>query len=149
MRILLIASTGGHLAQLLALGDAWADHDRHWVTFRKADAEAALAGERVTWAFHPTTRNAGNAIRNQFLAAAVLLRRRPDVVVSTGAGVAVPFFILARLLRIRTLYLEVFDRIDQSTLTGRLVYPLTDRFCVQWEEQRAVYPDGILVGRAL
>lgn len=149
MRLLLVASTGGHLAQLLAVEDAWRDHHRHWVTFRKADALAALADERVTWAYHPTTRNAWNALRNQVLAVVTLLRDRPDVVVSTGAGVAVPFFVAARLLRIRTMYLEVFDRVDQPTLSGRLSYPLADAFCLQWDEQRSAYPEGVVVGRTL
>lgn len=149
MKLLLIASTGGHLAQLLSLEEAWQGHDRRWVTFRKADAEAALAGEPVVWAYHPTTRHAGNALRNLVLAVRTLVGWRPDVVVSTGAGVAVPFFVIARVLRIRTLYVEVFDRIDQRTLTGRMVYPMTDRFCLQWEQQRKGYPEGVVVGRAL
>lgn len=149
MKLLLIASTGGHLTQLLNLGAAWEPHDRHWVTFRKTDATSALADERVIWAHHPTTRNVPNAIRNLVLAIIVLLRHRPDVVVSSGAGVALPFFVVARVLRIRTLYIEVFERTDEASLTGRLVYPLTDRFCLQWDEQLAVYPDGIHVGRTL
>lgn len=149
MKLLLIASTGGHLTQLLNLREAWDGHDRRWVTFRKTQAESALADEAVTWAHHPTTRNLGNAVRNLVLAVAVLARHRPDVVVSSGAGVALPFFVAARIFRIRTLYLEVFERTDQPSLTGKLVYPLTDRFCLQWEEQKTLYPDGVYVGRAL
>ncbi|WP_166355380.1 PssD/Cps14F family polysaccharide biosynthesis glycosyltransferase [Phytoactinopolyspora limicola] len=149
MKLLLIASTGGHLTQLLALSDWWSQHQRRWVTFRKADAVGALAGEHVTWAYHPTTRNVGNAIRNLGLAVVTLVRHRPDVIVSTGAGVALPFFVIARLLRIRTVYIEVFDRIEQSTLTGRLCYPLSDAFGLQWEDQRAMYPDGVVIGRTL
>ncbi|MFT4288906.1 PssD/Cps14F family polysaccharide biosynthesis glycosyltransferase [Nocardioides sp.] len=149
MKVLLIASTGGHLAQLVALRPAWQDHDRHWITFDKPDARGALADERVTWAYHPTTRNLPNAIRNLGLAWRVLLRDRPDVIVSSGAGVAFPFFVVARLLRIRTVYLEVFDRIELPTLTGKLCYPLADAFALQWPEQQASYPDGVLVGRAM
>ncbi|MFC3686879.1 PssD/Cps14F family polysaccharide biosynthesis glycosyltransferase [Aquipuribacter hungaricus] len=149
MKVLLVASTGGHLAQLLAVGDAWSAHERHWVTFRKADALSALAGEKVTWAFHPTTRNAWNALRNQVLAVVTLLRDRPDVVVSTGAGVSVPFFVAARVLRVRTMYIEVFDRVDEPTLSGRLNYPLSDAFCLQWDEQLSAYPEGVVVGRTL
>lgn len=149
MRVLLVASTGGHLAQLVALSEAWEPHERHWVTFDKPDARGALEGERVSWAYHPTTRNVPNAVRNLGLAWRLLRRERPDVVVSTGAGVAFPFFVIARLLRIRTLYLEVFDRIEQPTLTGRLCYPLSDAFALQWPEQRGSYPRGVLVGRTM
>jgi len=149
MKLLLVASSGGHLAQLVALEAAWRHHDRHWVTFEKADAVSTLHDERVTWAYHPTTRNVRNALRNGVLAIRVLLRDRPDVVVSTGAGVAVPFFVVARILRVRTMYIEVIDRIDLPTLTGRIVYPMSDRFCLQWDEQHASYPDGALVGQAM
>lgn len=148
MKIMLVASTGGHLTQLLNLGTCWSDHERHWVTFRKPDAVAALQNERVTWAYFPVTRHLPNALRNLWLAIRTLRAQRPDVVVSTGAGVAFPFFVVARFLRIRTVYLEVVDRIDRPTLTGMLCYPISDRFCVQWEDQRMNYPDGTYVGAA-
>ena len=69
--------------------------------------------------------------------------------VSTGAGVALPFFVLARLRRVPTVYIEVFDRIDSPTLTGRLCRPFTTRFCVQWPEQESLYKDSIVIGPLL
>jgi UDP-N-acetylglucosamine:LPS N-acetylglucosamine transferase len=78
-----------------------------------------------------------------------LRRFRPTIVVSTGAGVAVPFFVLARFRRIKTVYVEVYDRIDLPTLTGRLCYPFSDLFLLQWEEQQRLYPKGRLIGRLL
>jgi UDP-N-acetylglucosamine:LPS N-acetylglucosamine transferase len=71
------------------------------------------------------------------------------VVVSTGAGVALPFFIAARLRGIPTVYVEVYDRIDSRTLTGRLCRPLTSLFCVQWEEQLGLYRNAQLIGELL
>src|SRR5207245_4958793 len=97
--------------------------------------------------YYPTTRNAWNALRNLWLAARILPRRRPDVVVSDGAGVAFPFFVIARLLGIKTVYIEVYDRIDSPSLTGRLCRPLTNLFLVQWEEQKRFYPQATLIGR--
>ena len=79
----------------------------HWVTFRKGDAAAQCGPDRVTWAHFPTTRNVRNALRNLGLAVRMLRRDRPDVIVSDGAGVAVPFFVAARLYRIPTVYLAV------------------------------------------
>ncbi|GAB3592715.1 UDP-N-acetylglucosamine--LPS N-acetylglucosamine transferase [Angustibacter peucedani] len=145
--LLLVASNGGHLAQLLVLRDWWSQHPRHWVSFDRPDALAALADEQVTWAHHPTTRNVPNLVRNVGVALRVLRRERPDVVVTTGAGVALPFFVLARLFGARTVYLEVYDRIEQATLTGRLCRPFTDLALVQWPEQLALYPDATVVGR--
>lgn len=146
MKLLLIASTGGHLSQLVELRPWWGAHQRQWVTFDKEDARSALAGETVHHAHHPTTRNVPNALRNARLAAGLLHRLRPDLVLSTGAGVALPFFVVARALGIRTAYLEVYDRIEAPTLTGRLCYPMSDVFLVQWPEQQRRYPESVLVG---
>lgn len=148
-RLLFVASTGGHLAQLLQLRSWWQHHDRTWVTFDKADARSTLAGEHVVHAYHPTTRHLGNLARNTLLATATLDRVRPDVVVSTGAGVAAPFFLMGRARGIPTVFLEVYDRLDSTTLTGRLCRPFSSAFCVQWPEQVRLYPGAELVGPVL
>lgn len=127
----------------------WSRYPRTWVTFDKADARSALAGEDVVHAYHPTTRNAANAARNLALARKVLADRRPALVVSTGAGVAAPFFLVAAWRRIPTLYLEVFDRVDSATMTGRMCRPLSTAFCVQWPEQLRRYPGAEYVGALL
>lgn len=138
--VLLVCSSGGHLTQLHNLRGWWQTFDRAWVTFRLPDAESLLDGERVVWAFHPTTRNIPNLLRNLRLAWRTVREERPALIVSTGAGVAVPFFLVSKILGVRTIYVEVFDRIDSRTLTGRLCYPLSDLFLVQWDEQRRGYP---------
>lgn len=148
-KLLFVGSSGGHLAQMLSMSAWWREHERSWVTFDTPDAVSALAGEDVTWAYHPTTRNPWNALRNLWLSVRTLHSNRPDVVISTGAGVALPFFITARLLRISTVYVEVYDRIDSRTLTGRLCRPITNLFCVQWEEQREFYPGATVIGPLL
>jgi UDP-N-acetylglucosamine:LPS N-acetylglucosamine transferase len=149
MRILLVSSSGGHLLQLHRLDGWWRKHERLWVTFDTADAVSMLQDEDTVWAFRPTTRNLRNLVRNTLLAWRVLRRFRPTVVVSTGAGVAFPFFVLARLRGVKTVYVEVYDRIDLPTLTGRLCYPFSDLFLLQWEEQQRFYPKGRLIGRLL
>lgn len=148
-RVLLVGSSGGHLAQLLAIAPLWTRDQRHWVTFDTADAVSQLVAEDVTWAHHPTTRNLPNLARNTALARKVIAEHRPDVIVSTGAGVAYPYFLLGRAKSIPTVYIEVYDRIDSRTVTGRLCRPLSTLFCVQWEEQRDLYPGSVLVGPLL
>jgi beta-1,4-N-acetylglucosaminyltransferase len=147
--ILLVCSSGGHLTQLYNLKGWWDRMDRVWVTFDKPDATSLLAGESVIWAYHPTTRNLWNLLRNFVLAWRTVGRLRPDIVVSTGAAVAFPFFLVAKLRGSRTVYVEVFDRMDSSTMTGRLCYPISDRFLLQWEEQKTMYPKGEVVGPLL
>ena len=98
------------------------------------------------WCYFPTNRNIKNLIKNTFLAFKVLRRERPDIIISTGAAVAIPFFYLGKLFGIKTVYIEVYDRIDKPTITGKVVYPITDLFIIQWEEQREFYPKGKLLG---
>jgi UDP-N-acetylglucosamine:LPS N-acetylglucosamine transferase len=147
--VMFVASNGGHLAQLLALRGWWSDRDRSWVCIDKPDARSQLTGERTVWAHWPTTRNIPNLIMNFGLAIKTLRRERPDVVVSTGAAVAYPFFIVARMMRIPTVFIEVYDRLDSRTLSGRLCRPISTDFLVQWPEQQALYPESVVVGPLL
>jgi beta-1,4-N-acetylglucosaminyltransferase len=148
-RVMLVCSSGGHLTQLLALRPWWQELDRSWVCFDTADAVEVLRDERMIVAHHPTTRNVPNLFRNLLLAVRSLRRERPDVIVSDGAGVAVPFFWLSRIFGARTVYLEVYDRLDSSTMTGRMVELVTDLFLVQWEEQLRSYPGAVVIGPVL
>jgi beta-1,4-N-acetylglucosaminyltransferase len=149
MRVLLGCSPGGHLRQLHVLEPWWSAHERHWITFPTGDALTLLAGEQVTHAHHPTTRNIPNLLRNLVLVFGVIRRFRPDVVVSTGAAIAVPMFVWARLFGVRTVFIEVYDRIDNPTLSARLVRPFTDLFLVQWEQQLEHHRDAVLAGQLL
>jgi UDP-N-acetylglucosamine:LPS N-acetylglucosamine transferase len=132
--ILLVASNGGHLLQLLQLADLWPQSRRHWVTFKKSDAVSLLDGETVTWAHHPTNRSIPNLIRNAGLAWRVVRGLRAKAIVSTGAGVAVPFAIVGRLFGVKVVYIESMARISSPSLTGRLIRPFASTFIVQWPE---------------
>ena len=96
--------------------------------------------------YYPSNRSAKALLFNARLAWRLLRKERPDLIVSSGAAVAVPFFYIGKLLGAKLIYLEVYDRMDSPTLTGKLVYPVADRFLVQWEEMKAVYPKAINLG---
>lgn len=146
-KICVPTSSGGHLTHMRMLMPVLNEAaDRFWVTFNKEDANSALEGERVYHCFFPTNRNIRNTIRNTLLAVRVLHREHPDLIVSSGAAIAVPFFFVGRLLGAKTVYVEVFDRVDAPTLTGRLVRRMTDLFVVQWPEMEAVYPGSVNLG---
>ena len=146
MKIGLVGSSGGHLTHLYMLKPTWEKYERFWVTFDKEDARSLLKDEKVYPCYYPTNRNIKNLIRNTFVAWKVLRKEKPDILVSSGAAVAVPFFYLGKLMGKKLIYIEVFDRVDKATLTGRLVYPITNQFIVQWEEQLQVYPKAIHLG---
>lgn len=146
MKVCMVCSSGGHLTHLYMLKPFWQDKERFWVTFDKMDAKSLLQGETLYPCYYPTNRNLKNLIKNTILAWKVLRKEKPDLIISSGAAVAVPFFYLGKLFGAKTVYIEVFDRIDASTLTGKLVYPVTDKFIVQWEEMKQVYPKAVNLG---
>lgn len=146
MKICLVGSSGGHLAHLCALESCWDGYERFWVTFKKEDAISRIGSEKTYWCFHPTNRNMPNLIRNALLAVRVLHKEKPDLIVSTGAGVAIPFFWIGKLMGCKSIFIEVYDRIDRPTLTGKLVYPVADVFIIQWEGLREAYPKAINLG---
>jgi beta-1,4-N-acetylglucosaminyltransferase len=132
--VLLVCSSGGHLLQLVALRSAWEGFSPAWVTFDKSDARSLLRGERVVFAHGPTNRDVPNLLRNMVLAVKVLRRSRPRVVVTTGAGVAVPFAWVGRLFGAHVVYVESFTRIEGPSLSCRLISPVANRLYVQWPE---------------
>jgi beta-1,4-N-acetylglucosaminyltransferase len=149
MRVLLVCSSGGHLTQALALRPWWQQHERRWVTFPVEDARSRLADENVVECHYPTVRNLPNLVRNVGLAREVLRDFRPDVVVSTGAAIALPFFAQAKRYGAATVYIEPIDRIATPGLSGRLTYPFADEFLVQWPSLQGHYPGSRDVGMIL
>ncbi len=146
MKVCLVGSSGGHLMHLYLLKEFWKNKDRFWVTFDKEDSRSLLKEEKKYWCYFPTNRNIKNLIKNTFLAIKILLSERPDIIISSGAGSAVPFFYIGKLLGAKLVYIEVYDRISSPTMTGRLVYKISDLFVVQWEEQKKYYPKAINLG---
>lgn len=132
--LLLVCSSGGHLLQLHALADAWRPFVRLWVSFDKSDVRSLLRDEKVVFAYGPTNRSAKNLLKNLWLAFSVIRRTRPKVILTTGAGVAVPFSWIGRLAGARVVYVESLTRIESPSLSCRLIRPVADRVYVQWPE---------------
>lgn len=146
MKICFASSSGGHLTHLYMLKPYWQDKERIWVSFDKEDANSMLEGEQFYYCYFPTNRSIKNLLHNLRVAWNVIRKERPDLIVSSGAAIAVPFFYIGKLFGCKTIYIEIYDRIDKPTVTGKLVYPVADRFIVQWEEQKKVYKKAINLG---
>lgn len=100
-KIMLVCSSGGHFKYAQSLQPLLEQYqDICWVTFKTATTKSQLNTDkqRKYWAHSPTNRNLPNLLRNLILAFRVLNKERPDLVLSTGAGVAVPFLIIAKFL---------------------------------------------------
>lgn len=150
-RLVIVCSSGGHLLQMLELHDAWEPFSRVWVTFDKTDTRSLLSGERVIHAHGPTNRNVTNLMRNLRLAERVIRQERPSAILTTGAGVAVPFAWIGRAAGVPTIYVESVTRMEELSLSARLIAPVAGRLYVQWpelvrEDGRARFAGNLLAG---
>ncbi|MCZ2803677.1 glycosyltransferase [Modestobacter sp. VKM Ac-2983] len=140
-RVHLIASLGGHLELLHGLLPALSDRERVWITSEGARAESMRAsGERV----HALPRLDRSSLRlSAIVAGAVLaLRERPHLVITSGAGLAVPFAVVARLLGAQLVFIETMARVTGGSHTGRFLRRCGARVIVQWPDLLRVYPDA-------
>jgi len=135
MRICLACSHGGHLAEMLHLQEAFEGHETFFITYDSVRTREL--GRKYL------LRNIG---KNPLLMAyafvsifRILRKEKPKLIVSTGSEIAIPAFYLAKLFRIKTIFIESWTRVVQPTGTGRIVYPVADVFLVQWERLLAKY----------
>jgi len=140
------------LFDAIAVSPAWRGRTRAWVSFDKSDVRSLLAGERVYFAHGPTNRNIPNLLRNLVFAWRVLGETHPRVVVTTGAGIGVPFAWVGRLRCARIIYIECAGRVDHPSLSARLISPVASRLYAQWPElavswRRARYAGNVLLGQ--
>jgi len=133
---MLVCSPGGHLFQMLALAPACRDRERVWATCPATDVERLLAEEDVVYAHGPTHRSLKMAVKNLPVAWRAVRAHEPDAIVSTGAALAVPFFLVGRLLGKRLIYVESVTRVNGLSLSGKLVLPLSNIVFVQWPSAR-------------
>lgn len=127
MTVLLVASAGGHLTELLLLQPRLEPPatDALWVSDDDLHARTALAGQSVVYAHGPTRRNIGNAARNYRLADRLLRGQEIRSVISTGAALAVPFLLAARQHDVPAHYIECWTRVDKPSVSGRILERFT------------------------
>lgn len=97
---------------------------------------------RIRLVAHPR-RQVTRTLLNALQSFNILLQERPRLVISTGADVAVPVFILARLMGAQTIFIETGGSLE-PTLAGRLCYRFANLFIVQWPERLHVFPKAQL-----
>lgn len=140
MKLLLVCNPGGHFSTMMGLKSFWSVYQREWVTYPKFDTLKLFGDEPVYWVEMQEARMLGKACVNLVKAFVILRQSQPDLVISTGASLAVPFLLASKLFGIRTLFIESITRSDDLSLSGRLVYNLVDEFYVQWPECVKRYP---------
>jgi UDP-N-acetylglucosamine:LPS N-acetylglucosamine transferase len=136
MKICIVASEGGHMTEALLLKDAFGDFPFFLVSYRCTRTEGWM-GEKVLLPIFP------ERLRRLPLAVIILWKafraKRPTVVISTGSEIAIPAFVMAKLLGIPTVFIETVTRFENATWTGRILYPISDKFFVQNRESLSAY----------
>ncbi|MFB1051567.1 PssD/Cps14F family polysaccharide biosynthesis glycosyltransferase [Paraliobacillus sp. JSM ZJ581] len=149
-KLLLISSIGGHLTQLLQLESIFENYRYHIVTEKssitkelknKYSVSLLLYGAR-NYPFRYMFKFSYNTIKSL----CIFLKHRPDIIITTGAHTAVPMCYIAKLFRKKVVFIESFAKSTSPTLSGRLVYPISDLFIVQWESMKEIYPKAIYGG---
>jgi beta-1,4-N-acetylglucosaminyltransferase len=144
--VLLVTPSGGHLTEMRNLAPCYADRPHHFVINTPIVEGPAMAGRTTVisvsqrdWKFFV---NMGEAWT-------ILRRERPRVILTTGGGFSVAFTLVAKLLRIPTVYVETVAKVIVPTATGRVMYPLADRFFYQWPYLEKYFPKGRFIGLIL
>ncbi len=126
----------------------FADHDRTWITVPgRAAGALRSSGERVLEVPPFDRRNRGTA--NLRVSVALATRERPELVVTSGAGIAVAFTGVARARGARVVFAETMARVRNSSVSGRVLARLASRTLVQWEEMVSVHPRAVTCRPAL
>lgn len=135
-KLLLMASTGGHLEQLTRIFPAASVHpDSLWLSFASKQTTSLMSGRR-----HKLIREIGNrdyigVTRGVSEIRSAIEDERFDAAVSTGAAIALSGFLAARLKGIPTLYIESVSRVQGPSMTGTILSRtrLADRLATQHE----------------
>ena len=151
MKTLLVASTGGHLAQLYLLSKRMGlTEPPVWVTFDTPQSRSLLANDEVHFAPFAGTRDILGTARAATWARRFLRQHQFDVVVSTGASIALSFLPLAARSGANCYYVESATRVEGPSLTGRLLEPFRSlQFRTQherWANKRWKYQGSIFDG---
>lgn len=143
-----VASSGGHWEELLCLKEIIDNNYSFFVTekagqIQEPDTKNVYVVEQMN---RSEKSFFFNFIKLLWRSLRILLREKPDVIITTGALIAYPFCLFAKMMGRKVIYIESFARVYDRSLTGKLVYPLADLFLVQWESLKKLYPRAIYVG---
>ncbi|MBQ3028752.1 MAG: polysaccharide biosynthesis protein [Lachnospiraceae bacterium] len=147
-KVCFVASSGGHLEEISRLRKIESRYASFLVT-EKSDFEVKDFCEKKYYIYQMNRRELLFLPKFIWLfvkAWRILRKEKPDYVITTGALVAYPFCVLAKLMKKKVIYIESFARVNHASLTGKLLYKFADLFLVQWEDMLELYPKSVLGG---
>jgi len=148
LKICFAASSGGHLEEMACLREIESNYDSFLVT--ESGSFNELKFGKKTYYVKQINRKEYSFIFKFLIlfikAIVILCKEKPDVIISTGALAAYPFCLVGKIMGKKIIYIESFARVDNPSLTGKLVYKFADLFIVQWEELLNYYPKAVYTG---
>ena len=151
-KVLFIASTGGHLDELLQMQSLFKKYNYHIIT-EKTKSTMYLKDKhkkKVNYLVYGTKDHlltyVFKFIYNIFKSFILYIKIRPKYIISTGTHTAVPICYIGKIFGSKIIFIETFANTQSKTLSGRLVYPIANLFIVQWEEMLKLYPKAIYGG---
>lgn len=145
LKVCCICSVGGHFKQLIKISSAYEGYDYYFVLFYKPVIDTFMKKEKVYLICSPE-RNPFLFILNIIQSFKVFSITRPDAIISTGAGVAIAMCYIAKLFRKKIIYIEDWCHVEKPSLSGRIIYPISDMFIIQREQLRKFYPKAVFGG---
>jgi beta-1,4-N-acetylglucosaminyltransferase len=151
-KIILISSDGGHLAQILQLKDMFLNYDYLLITERTPATSSLKTMYNIKY-LRPRSKGKKRQISfflsiflNLFLCMKIILFHFPKVIITTGSHTAVPMCYLGKLLRVKIIFILSFARLTSRAKTADIVYPIANKFIVQWPEAKLNYKKAIYLG---
>lgn len=129
------------------LAQVYEKYNHFYFTFSGGVAKELKKTSRVRDIPNIVKRNPLSWIIGAVLSGYIAIIERPDVVISTGAGIVVFFCVFAKLLGAKLIFIESMARIERPTLTARFLYPFADLFIVQWPGLQKYLPRAKFLGR--
>lgn len=148
MKVLFVASSGGHLEEISQLKRIAKEYENALVT-EKNGFEVRNFGNRQYFVPQINRKELlflPKFIRLFFRARRILKKEKPDVVITTGALISYPFCVLQKRRHGKVIYIESFARVKEPSLSGKLIHKHADLFIVQWEDMLEYFPDAVLGG---
>lgn len=148
IKICLTCNGGGHFQQMmlaiknLPLGD----YDVYWITDNAKHLKTTLK-EYKHYSFVNPSMNKFYWIINSIQAIYTLIKERPNLIISTGAGVSFPtIFFGKKLFGCKTIFICSAANVTKPSRVPYKAYPISDLFLVQWPEMKAIFPNAKYIG---
>lgn len=148
-KVLFISSTGGHLRELMKLEPLFKDYDYCIIT-EKDSTTIDLQKKYKIYYVPYSTRSKIISYFFKYIfvilkSIILFIRIKPDAIVTTGTHTVVPICFFGKLFKKKIIYIETYANITKKTLTGIILYPISDLFIVQWREMKNLYPKAICI----